>query len=119
MTDKKIAELMAKSDERSEKFYRIYRLLDKMAEEIDGLRFDALEDFSFRFTGDDEHASQFWSDMETAREGIYGAMDELRSLGARETLRYGKLCDIQRRQNGEEGEANYGATSMHNSCDGE
>lgn len=98
MTNEKIAELLAKSDAREDEFYRVYRLLDKLANEIDSLRFDALADFDFRFTCDDEHASQFWSDMETAREGIYGAMEELRSLGARETLRYGKLCEIRRRQ---------------------
>lgn len=84
------ARLMAQADARREIIQSTYKDLDKIADKVDELRADVLweyPDFGCR----NKNAHEYWSQIETALEGLYGAMDALKSLSAIELMKWAKL----------------------------
>ena len=82
--------LMAKADARREIIQCVYKDLDKIADKVDDLRADVLREYP-DFGCRNKYTHEYWAQIETALEGLYGAMNALKNLSAIELCKWGKL----------------------------
>lgn len=83
--------LMRQSDERREVIQATYKTLDAIAEKVSELRSDVLWEYDADIVNRNKDAAAYWGNIETALDGLYDAMENLRALSAIELIKWGKL----------------------------